>query len=296
VACNGLTDRTGSKRLPRRSTASAGRRWELTPAERETLRFVRRGSYSSREVLTLLIRSPRAVRETLAAMARGAVDAAATNASLVWVFDSNRIRQVVPDAASGVNWGGEDWFVQPLLPRLAAEMHVLDLGCGAGRISRIVAPRVARVACADVSRVLLAEAHRNLADLENVDFIRTNGHSLAPLQDTTFDLAFAQGVFSYLEPVACLGLLDEVKRVLRRKGTSIINFFTIDDVASAEAALRAARAVSRRGRPSGSSPRPFTKDQVIRMHTLVGLGIDEIIEPPPGTRESTLFVARPSSP
>lgn len=222
-------------------------------------------------------------------MVSGAVEGTATNGSFVWVLSRERLRRAVPDAAGGANWGREDLFCQPLLPRLDTQMRVLDLGCGAGRIGRLIAPHVAYLTCADVSSVLLAEARENLAALPNVDFVQTSGYGTSPLDEASFDLVYAQGVFSYLEPIPAVALLDGVCRVLRPGGVSFINFFTINQPGGEEYALRTARTVANRGRVSGSAMRPYIASQVQAMHTLVGLEAVDMIQTE--TMDPTIFVS-----
>jgi ubiquinone/menaquinone biosynthesis C-methylase UbiE len=265
-------------------------RWNLTEEELERVHAGK--PFGPLEVAMLLGRSPRVLGETVRAMVSGAVEGAATNGSLVWVLERERLRRAVPDAAGGANWGPEEWFWQSLMPRLGEQMHVLDLGCGAGRIARLVAPLVARVTGADVSEVLLAEARENFADVPNVDFVRTSRYSLSPLEDASFDLVFSAGVLSYLDPIAVIAILDEVGRVLKPGGLSVINFRTIDLPAGREYALQTARAAERTERVGGSAAKPYLNAQVKAMHSLVGLEIVEMVQPAKiGDGQSTIFIA-----
>lgn len=274
--------------MPERTGGRASPRWELTSEELERANAgVRWGPL---ELAKLVARSPAVLGELARAMVSGAVEGAATNGSLVWVLSRERLRRVAPDAAGGANWGREEWFCQPLLSRLEEPMQVLDLGCGAGRISRLIAPRVQHLTCADVSDLLLGEARENLAELSNVDFVRTSAYGVMPLKDASFDLVYAQGVFSYLDMIAALALLDGVRRVLRPGGVSFVNFFTIDQPGGREYALSIARTVARRGRTSGSAMKPYVNGQVKAMHSLVGLDVVEMIQPETIDRESTIFV------
>lgn len=271
------------------------RRWDLTSEELDRVRAAEQDSYGVRELLAILIRSPSTAREAVRAMVRGAAEGAATNGSLVWVLNSHRVRQVIPDAASGVTWAQEEWFTDPLLSHLSSEMSVLDVGCGGGRISRHIAPRVKRLTCVDSSAVLLREASENLAHLGNIDFVHTDGYGFRPLRDGSFDVAYAQGVFSYLDPVAGLALLDETARALRPNGLSFINVFTIDRDVDGQAALEVARRDAARRRFSGHSPRPYAAAQVRRMHAVVGLDIVEELAFEDSDASRTVFVARRSA-
>jgi ubiquinone/menaquinone biosynthesis C-methylase UbiE len=240
----------------------------------------------------LLARSPRALGEVVRAVVSGAVDGAATNGSTIMILDRLRLRQAVPEAAGGANWGPEEWFWRSLEPRLQAGTRVLDLGCGAGRMVRLVAPLVGHVTGVDVSGMLLDEARENFADVPNVDFAQTSRYALGPLPDASFDLVFSAYVLMNLDLIAVIALLDEISRVLKPGGMSIINFHTMDRPFGQEYALKIARAAERRGRVGGSAMKPYVNAQVNAMHQLVGLNISEMIEPEEGgSGQSTIFVA-----
>lgn len=264
-------------------------RWELTAEELS--RVESGGRFGPLELAKAVARSPQVVGELVGGMVSGAVEGVTTSGSLRWVLSRERLRRVAPDAGGGANWGRVDSFCEPLLLKLDKEMRVLDLGCGAGRISQVVAPHVAHLTCADVSRVLLAEARENLADLPHVDFVQTSRYGLNPLADDSFDLVCAQGVLEFFDTIAAVAVLDGVRRVLRPGGMSYINFFTIDQPGGAEWALRSARATARSERIPGSSPKPYVNAQVSAMHALVGLNVVEVIRPETINRESTIFVA-----
>jgi ubiquinone/menaquinone biosynthesis C-methylase UbiE len=265
-------------------------KWTLTEEELERVHAGK--PFGPLEVAMLLARSPRVLGETVRAMVSGAVEGAATNGGIAMVLERERLRRAVPDAAGGANWGPEEWFWQSLMPRLGEQMRVLDLGCGAGRFDRLVAPRVARVTGADISGVLLDEARRNFADVPNVDFVRTSRYSLDPLEDDAFDLVFSAYVLMNLDPIAVIALLDEISRVLEPGGLSVINFHTIDLPAGQEYALQTARAAERRGRVGGTAMKPYLNAQVKAMHSLVGLDIVETIQPEEGEgARSTIFIA-----
>ena len=99
---------------------------------------------------------------------RAAIEGVSNDSGLVWTLDSARVRVLIPDAASGASWTDEAMFLRPLLPLLAPTMRDLEIGCGAGRIARHVAPHVRELVCADVSNILLDEARTHLATHPNV--------------------------------------------------------------------------------------------------------------------------------
>jgi len=105
----------------------------------------------------------------------------------------------------------EQRAVLPSLPEIA-ERRVLDLGCGTGRWSRVLAgKRPACLVAVDISDAMLREASQKRAAASGL-LIQADC-SLLPLADHTFDLgicSFAVGHMSALD-----GMAQECARVLR---------------------------------------------------------------------------------
>jgi SAM-dependent methyltransferase len=96
---------------------------------------------------------------------------------------------------------------------------VLDIGCGVGRLTRVLAGRAAKVYGLDVSGEMLARARRHHSDLENVEWIEGDGLSLAPLGDASVDACVSHVVFQHIpEPETTMGYVREMGRVLTPRG------------------------------------------------------------------------------
>ena len=67
------------------------------------------------------------------------------------------------------------------------QMRVLEIGCGAGRVTRALAKVFGEIHAVDVSGEMIAEARRALADLSNVHLYRNNGKDLDVLPPLEFD-------------------------------------------------------------------------------------------------------------
>src|SRR3712207_3163564 len=67
--------------------------------------------------------------------------------------------------------------------------HVLDLGCGVGRLTRVLAACAAHVTALDVSPAMLARAQELNPRLANVTWLLGDGESLAGLADASVDAA-----------------------------------------------------------------------------------------------------------
>jgi SAM-dependent methyltransferase len=102
---------------------------------------------------------------------------------------------------------------------IPAEAHVLDLGCGAGLDSLILARRVGaagRVVGIDFSEAMLIRARRAAAAYGvSVTFCQADAERL-PLDEASIDVAFVNGIFN-LNP-ARGEIFREVARVVRANG------------------------------------------------------------------------------
>lgn len=96
---------------------------------------------------------------------------------------------------------------------LGAAGHVLDLGCGDGRLSAELAAET--LVAADVSAVALARAETRLAG-RPASFVELDPDAPLPLPDSAFDLVLCAEVLEHVRDVQLL--LSEARRVLRPGG------------------------------------------------------------------------------
>ena len=96
------------------------------------------------------------------------------------------------------------------------QMRVLEIGCGAGRMTRAMAAVFGEVHAVDISSEMIALAKRNLSDLRNVFLCKNNGFDLAGLRDRNYDFAFSFIVFQHIPRTAIIeNYLREVHRCLK---------------------------------------------------------------------------------
>jgi SAM-dependent methyltransferase len=265
-------------------TPSVPRLWELSDGDTKKLAAMRQRRLRRTEAVGLLVQHPSQAREVLSIALLSAWRGATSSNAIASLIDGLRVRRAVPGAAWSVDWARADSFVEALAPSLTKAAQALELGCGDGRISRSVAPRVANLVCTDVSRTMVKEATENLADHDNVRCQKVDGFTLSAFADESFDLVFAQGVLTYMDPGPLLALLDEVQRVLRPSGTCVFNFATIDDELLAQYLLEAARTDARRRRVSPAHERPYAETQIQAMYRAVGLDVLPSPSREPGDR------------
>jgi SAM-dependent methyltransferase len=80
---------------------------------------------------------------------------------------------------------------------LRREAVGIDVGCGSGRWSAMVAPRVGHLHLLDASKEALAVAEQNLAGQYNVTFHLASVDEI-PLPDSSLDFAFSLGVLHHV--------------------------------------------------------------------------------------------------
>jgi SAM-dependent methyltransferase len=107
---------------------------------------------------------------------------------------------------------------------LQPEWVVVEIGCGVGRLTRVIAGRAASVKALDVSSEMLAIARNENAQLENVEWIHGDGTSLAGIPDASADAAVSHVVFQHIpDPQITLGYIREVGRVLKPGGLAALH-------------------------------------------------------------------------
>jgi ubiquinone/menaquinone biosynthesis C-methylase UbiE len=96
------------------------------------------------------------------------------------------------------------------------QMKLLEIGCGAGRVTRALAGVFGEVHGVDVSGAMIELARRAMADLPGVHLYKNNGMDLSVLPDIEFDFAFSSIVFQHIPSKAIIeNYVREVHRKLR---------------------------------------------------------------------------------
>src|SRR5580692_7473990 len=96
-------------------------------------------------------------------------------------------------------------------------MRVLEIGCGAGRVTRALAQVFGEVYGVDISGEMVRQARAALADLPQVHIFQNNGKDLGVLGSIRFDFAFSSIVFQHIpsrEVIECY--IRAVRSRLRR--------------------------------------------------------------------------------
>ena len=100
--------------------------------------------------------------------------------------------------------------------RIPSRMRILEIGCGAGRMTRSLAELFGEVHAVDISAEMIAQARTALADCSNVKLEENSGTDLALFGDAEFDFVFSAIVFQHIPRKSIVeNYVREAHRVLR---------------------------------------------------------------------------------
>ena len=95
---------------------------------------------------------------------------------------------------------------------------VLEIGCGIGRVGRVVAPLCRKWIGCDVASNMLSLTAERLQDLPNVELKEISGYDLRGVADASVDVVYCTVVFMHLESWDRYNYILEAFRVLRPGG------------------------------------------------------------------------------
>ena len=137
-------------------------------------------------------------------------------------FVDNRIPYRDPEAEARF-WAGGVEDLDMLLTTADIEVaptdRVVEIGCGVGRLTRVLSERAASVKAVDVSPEMLVQAQEHNGHLENVEWIQGDGTTLDGIPSGEADLVVSHVVFQHIpNPAITLGYIREMGRVLKPGG------------------------------------------------------------------------------
>src|SRR5882724_6941559 len=95
---------------------------------------------------------------------------------------------------------------------------VLEIGCGVGRVGKVVAPLCRKWIGCDVASNMLSLTAERLKDLSNVELVEISGYDLSGVADASVDVVYCTVVFMHLESWDRYNYISEAFRVLRTGG------------------------------------------------------------------------------
>lgn len=95
-------------------------------------------------------------------------------------------------------------------------LRILEIGCGAGRLTRALAATFGEVHGVDVSDEMISLARTNLTDLSNVHLHTNNGADFTEFENASFDFVFSYLVFQHISSRAIIeSYVREASRILK---------------------------------------------------------------------------------
>jgi SAM-dependent methyltransferase len=95
---------------------------------------------------------------------------------------------------------------------------VLEIGCGIGRVGKVVAPLCRKWIGCDVASNMLSLTAERLKNLSNVELVEISGYDLGGVADASVDIVYCTVVFMHLESWDRYNYISEAFRVLRPGG------------------------------------------------------------------------------
>lgn len=139
--------------------------------------------------------------------------------------------------------------------------HVLEIGCGVGRLGGEFAKRCHTWTGCDVSPNMLQYAARRLSAFTNVRFQEISGYDLRPVGDGTQDVVYSTVVFMHLSEWDRYSYVEEAFRILKPGGQLYIDNISLTTDYGWKNMFELARAYSPQDRPpqigSTSTPQEF---------------------------------------
>jgi SAM-dependent methyltransferase len=158
-------------------------------------------------------------------------------------FVDNRLEYGAPDLERFWAQGESDLHVlleAAGLSSLPARADVVEIGCGVGRLTRVLARDAASVRALDVSPRMISLAREHNPGLPNVEWIAGDGATLAGVDSASADACVSHVVFQHIaDPAVTLGYVREMGRVLRPGGIAV---FQVSNDPAVHAARRSPRA------------------------------------------------------
>jgi len=100
--------------------------------------------------------------------------------------------------------------------RNPSQMRILEIGCGAGRVTRALAARFGEVHAVDVSGEMVERARQAVAPFPGANIYQNNGMDLTVVPPGEYDFAFSTIVFQHIPSREVIeNYVREVARLLR---------------------------------------------------------------------------------
>ena len=116
-------------------------------------------------------------------------------------------------------------FMQLLGFEHSKSLHMLEVGCGLGRMTHHFSTLFEKVSAVDVSQEMLNKAKAYWGHLQNVEWMLGNGENLQPIASGSVDFVFSFWVLQHIpDSNVVLNYIRESERVLKPNGKALLQF------------------------------------------------------------------------
>lgn len=219
-------------------------------------------------------------------------------------FVDNRLEYGNPDLDEFWAGGAEavDLVLAAVEVTLSPEDDVVEIGCGVGRLTRVLAARARGVRALDVSHRMIELARSHNESLENVEWLNGDGASLEGIEDSSADAIFSHVVFQHIpDPAVTLAYVAEMGRVLRPGGWSAFQISNLPDLHRSRGGVQRAKALAMaafgRGPKGQSAPEWLGSSVEIADLTATAAGAGLEVEKAlyPGTQHCLILLRKPAN-
>ena len=178
-----------------------------------------------------------------------------------WFFINNTLDYHDPDLDRF--WASGELDLDKILAQQGVAIkptdHVVEIGCGAGRMTRAIAARAGRVSAIDVAPKMLEIARAQNAELSNVDWMLGDGTTLAEVPDASADACFSFVVLQHIpDTEVTFGYVREMSRVLKPGSWAVFQVSNAPEIHRPRRRGPRARWAAFRGRmPKGQTDRAW---------------------------------------
>lgn len=149
---------------------------------------------------------------------------------------------------------------------------VLEIGCGAGRIEKFLAPQVRKLYGVDISPKAIKLGRQYNKEHQNCYLYENNGQDLYRFGNNKFDFIFSVGTFQHMSVEDSFCFFVESFRCLKPGGKILFQFRSLKHWFD-QFAYQAIR-----GDGLEARPRYFTSDQLQLVFNQIGYDIENIID------------------
>lgn len=215
------------------NSATAPVRFDATEEESERIQALAGTTRGWMRLARLLMHQPSLAMHAAKTALRGASAGLRADHTLSWLIHVDTVRQVIPNGGMGATWGGLNTFMGLVAQHVGRSAHVLEIGCGGGRVTRHIRPLVGSLVANDVSERILAEARAATVDLAPIEFRVAYGLG-DDLRTGEFDAVIGHELLMQFDFDELLRFCSNIRRSLKPGGLFIASVYTFDDAGEIE--------------------------------------------------------------